>query len=51
MSPSRIVEALDEVEDRDPRLALAAEADVIEELALERGEEALGHRVVVAVAY
>ena len=51
MPPSRIVEALDEVEDRDPCLALAAEADAIEQLALERGEEALTHCIVVAVAY
>ena len=51
MPPSRIVEALDEVEDRDPRLALAAEADAIEQLALERGEEALTHCIVVAVAH
>ena len=51
MPPSRIVEALDEVEDPDPRLALGAEADAIEQLALERGEEALTHCIVVAVAH
>ena len=36
---------------RDPCLALAAEADAIEQLALERGEEALTHCLVVAVAH
>ena len=46
----RVVPALDEVEDRDAGLGLRAEAVAIEQLAFERGEEALAHRVVVSVA-
>jgi hypothetical protein len=44
----RIVPALDEVEDGKAGLDVVLEAGSIEELALERGEEALAHRVVVA---
>ena len=46
----RIVPALDEVEDSETSLDLVLETRSIEELALERGEEALAHRVVVGVA-
>ena len=45
-----VVPAFDELEHRDARLELRAEAVAIEKLALERGEEALAHRVVVRVA-
>ncbi len=46
----RVVPAFDELEHRDARLDLRAEAVAIKKLALERGEEALAHRVVVCVA-
>ena len=45
-----IVEALDELEDGHARFGLRLEPAAIEKLALERGEEALRHRVVVGVA-
>src|SRR6266536_3014282 len=47
----RIVPALDELEDGELCLGLCPEAAAIEELALQGGEEAFSHRVVVAVAY
>src|SRR5690606_27066068 len=50
VAPARVVEALDVVEDGGPGLGRIAEGMPIEQLALERGEEALGERVVVAVA-
>lgn len=50
MPAVRVVPALDEVEDGHPRLCLRAEAAPVDQLALQRGEEALAHRVVVAVA-
>jgi hypothetical protein len=46
----RVVPALDEVEDGHLGLGLVAEAVAVEELTLERGEEALAERVVVGVA-
>src|SRR5262249_39058410 len=46
----RVVPALDEFEDGQARLNLGVEALAIEELALERREEALTERVVVRVA-
>ena len=45
----RIVPALDEVEDRQARLAVGGEALPVEELALERREEALAQRIVIGV--
>ena len=51
MSPLRIVEALDEVEHGHLRFGLRPEPLPVEELALERGEEALTERVVVGIAY
>src|SRR5438309_11887496 len=51
MSTPRIVPAFDEVEDRDPRVGRRAEAVAIEQLALERREEALAHGVVVGIAH
>ena len=50
MSPARIVETLDELEDGNARLGLRPEATPIEQLAFERGEEALRHCVVVGVS-
>ena len=50
MPPARIVPALDELENGDARLSLRTEAAPINKLAFERGEEALAHGVVVAVA-
>ena len=50
MSTARIVEALDELEDSNARFGLRLEATPIEQLAFERGEEALRHRVVVSVS-
>jgi hypothetical protein len=50
VTPTRIVETLDEFEDGDARLGLGLEATPIEQLAFERGEEALRHGVVVGVS-
>src|SRR5271170_7193548 len=50
MPATWIVEALDEVEDRECSFALIREAMLDEQLALERCVEALAPRVVVAVA-
>ena len=44
-----IVPGLDEVEHSHPRLGLIREAFAVDELGLERGEEALAHRVVIGV--
>ncbi len=44
-----VVPPLDEVEDRHAGLDLGAKRLRVEQLALERGEEALAHRVVVAI--
>jgi hypothetical protein len=46
----RVVPALDEVEDRDTGVGVRPEGTAIDEFALEGGEEAFTHRVVVAVA-
>lgn len=51
MAPPRVVPPFDEVEDGDPRLRVAPEAMAIEQLALERREEALAHGVVVGVPH
>jgi IS30 family transposase len=45
-----VVEVLDVVVQLEARFASVAERDAVEQLALERGEERLGQRVVVAVA-
>lgn len=50
MSPTRIVEALDKLEDGNARLGLRLKATLIEQLAFERGKEALRHRIVVGVS-
>jgi hypothetical protein len=49
--PARVVPALDVAEQRYARLGLGRPTVPIDQLALERGEEALGHRVVVGVAH
>jgi len=49
MAPGRVVPPLDEIEDGHPSLGHGPEPATIEQLALERREEALAHRVVVAV--
>lgn len=51
MPAARIVPALDEVEDGSARLHPGAEPLAIEQLALERGEEALAEGVIVRVAH
>src|SRR5262245_48477899 len=48
--PPWIVKALDEVEDREPRLSRRAQGDAIEQLTFQRGKEALAQRVVIAIA-
>jgi hypothetical protein len=45
-----VVEALDEVEDGQPSLAVRSEALPVEQLARERGEEALTQRVDAPIA-
>src|SRR4029450_183760 len=50
MSARRVVPAFDELEDRGLSLGRAPQPDAVQQLALERREEALAHRVVVAVA-
>ena len=50
MTPTRIVEALDEIEDRDPCLGLRLEPTPLKKLAFERSEEAFAHGVVVSVS-
>src|ERR1700674_4786801 len=50
MTTARIVEAFDELERRDPRFGLRLEPAPVEKLALQRGEEALAHGVVVGVS-
>src|SRR5207247_307217 len=50
VTATQVVEALDEVEDGRRQLPPRRPAPAVEELTLERREEALGHRVVEAVA-
>src|SRR5207253_8185428 len=50
MAASRVVPAFDEVEDGEAGVGLSREPLSIEQLALERCEEALAERVVVGVA-
>jgi len=50
MQPFAIVEALDVADDRDPRDIACREGFAMDELVLQRGEEALRTRVVVAIA-
>ena len=46
MAPGGIVPSLDELEDRQAGLGLGLELAPVEQLAFERGEEALAHRIV-----
>ena len=46
MPAARVIPALDEAEDGHPGLGLGAEAAAVEQLALERGEEALAQRII-----
>ncbi len=50
MTASRVVEAFDEVEHGQLGHGTIGELRAVEQLAFERGEEALAHGVVVAVA-
>ena len=49
MAPSWIVPSLDEFEDCGAGLRLVGKVPAIDELALERSEEALAHSIVVAI--
>ncbi len=51
MTAMRIVPALDEIEDRQPRLDLGLEAAALEQLAFQGGEKTFAHRVIETVAY
>src|SRR6266545_5912169 len=50
MPAPRIVEAFDELEDSHPSFGLGRKLVAVEQLALERREEALAQSIVVAVA-
>ena len=50
MTPPWVVPSLDVGKQGQPRLGVALEATPIDQFALEAGEEAFGHRVVVGVA-
>ncbi len=50
MPPARVVPALDELEEREPGRGVRGEAGAGQELAFQGREEALAHRIVVAVA-
>ena len=49
MATPRVVPAFDEIEDREPGLHLRPEPMPVQELALERREEAFAERVVVGI--
>src|SRR5579872_3896369 len=50
MPALRVVPTLDEFKDRHPGLVAGLETMPVKQLTLERGEEGLGHGVVVGVA-
>ena len=50
MAAARVVEALDELEDRHTYLRVAPESLPPQQLGLERGEEAFGDGVIKAIA-
>jgi hypothetical protein len=50
VQPATVVEDLDELEDRSARGCPSRESLAVDELLLERGEEALGERIVRALA-
>ena len=49
MTTAWVVPAFDELEDRHARFGLGTERAPVDELALQRGKEALGHGVVEAI--
>src|SRR5215469_1945187 len=51
MTAARVIPAFDEIEHRHARLDLGLEAATLEQLAFERGEKALAHRIVETVAH
>src|SRR5438034_7958112 len=51
MAAAWVVPAFDEVKHGEARVGLGAEAVAIEQLALERREEALTHGVIIGVAH
>jgi len=51
MPPMRVVPALDELKHGQAGFSMIPEPAPIQELAFERGKEALGHGVVIAVAH
>src|SRR3990167_6672403 len=51
MTSGGVVPAFDELEDRHARLCLRLETPACQQLAFQRREEALAHRVVVGIAH
>src|SRR5689334_1311597 len=51
MTAARVIPAFDEIEHRHARLDLGLEAATLEQLAFERGEKALAHRMVEIAAH
>ena len=50
MASVRVIPALEPLEDGHPRLGVALKPTSVQHLALQRGEETLGHGVVVCIA-
>src|ERR1700757_283231 len=51
MTAVRVIPALDEIEHRHACLGLSLETVALEQLAFERGEKALAHRIIEAIAH
>ena len=51
MAAARVVEGLEEVEDRHPGVGVGAEGCSVKELGLKGGKETLAHGIVVAISY
>src|SRR5208283_5333545 len=49
--PMRVVPTLDPLEHRHLGFGLAVKATPVQQLPLQGGEEALGHRIVVSISY
>ena len=49
MAPPPVVPTLDVLEEREPRRGPRVPVAALDQLPLQRGEEALGHGVVVAI--
>ena len=49
MPAVKIIPSFNEVEDREFRLLMCTKAVLVEQLALQRGVEALAHRIIVAI--